>query len=96
MGPKLKFNLYVDLIVNKVTSHLLTATIMNGSHIGQVCHIPRIDLISQEGTLPIILKRRQFPVMLAFAMTINKSQGQSMFYLGFFYLILSSVMDNYM
>ena len=57
---------------------------MNGSHIGQVCHIPRIDLISQEGTLPIILKRRQFPVMLAFAMTINKSQGQSMLYLGIF------------
>ena len=57
---------------------------MNGSHVGQVCHIPRIDLITQEGNLPFTLKRRQFPVMLAFAMTINKSQGQSMLYLGLF------------
>jgi len=31
-------------------------------------------------TLPVPLKRLQFPVRLAFAMTINKSQGQSVEY----------------
>jgi ATP-dependent DNA helicase PIF1 len=28
-------------------------------------------------TLPFKLKRKQFPIMLSFAMTINKAQGQT-------------------
>jgi ATP-dependent DNA helicase PIF1 len=42
----------------------------------------RIDILSQEDALPFILKRRQFPIKLAFAMTINKSQGQSLQHVG--------------
>jgi len=38
--------------------------------------IPRITLEPSAETLSIPLKRRQFPVCLVFAMTINKSQGQ--------------------
>lgn len=38
--------------------------------------IPRIPLTSTD--LPFHFKRIQFPVKLAFAMTINKSQGQSL------------------
>ena len=39
--------------------------------------IPRIKLISSE-ELPFELHRVQFPVRLAFGITINKSQGQSL------------------
>jgi ATP-dependent DNA helicase PIF1 len=39
--------------------------------------LPRIQLISGEERMPFQLSRRQFPVRLAFAMTINKSQGQT-------------------
>ncbi|KXN91865.1 ATP-dependent DNA helicase PIF1 [Leucoagaricus sp. SymC.cos] len=42
--------------------------------------IPRIQLSPSAETLPIPLKHCQFPVHLAFAMTINKSQGQSVKY----------------
>lgn len=39
-------------------------------------------MTSLEGDLAFILCRRQFPVQLCFAMTINKSQGQSLSYVG--------------
>lgn len=31
-----------------------------------------------QSTLPFKMQRRQFPIQLSFAMTINKSQGQSL------------------
>jgi len=49
---------------------------------GKVVLIPRIRLSSNTQTLPVPLKRLQFPVRLAFAMTINKSQGQSVEHVG--------------
>jgi len=44
--------------------------------------IPRIRLSPNAEILPVPLKRLQFPVRLAFAMTINKSQEQSVKYVG--------------
>jgi len=49
---------------------------------GKVVFIPRIRLSSNTETSLMLLKRLQFPVRLAFAMTINKSQGQLVQYVG--------------
>jgi len=49
---------------------------------GKIVLIPRIRLPPNAETLPVPLKRLQFPVKLAFAMTINKSQGQPVEYVG--------------
>jgi ATP-dependent DNA helicase PIF1 len=39
--------------------------------------IPRIKLHSSDTDLTFVLSRKQIPVRLCFAMTVNKSQGQS-------------------
>jgi len=49
---------------------------------GKMVFIPRIRLSPNAEILPVPLKRLQFPVRLAFAMTINKSQGQSVEHVG--------------
>jgi len=37
-----------------------------------------MDLVSSDSGLPFKFQRRQFPISLCFAMTINKSQGQTL------------------
>jgi hypothetical protein len=57
--------------------NVLLCEIIVGDKAGQVVLIPRITLESSKN-LPITFYRKQFPVRLAFAMTINKSQGQTL------------------
>ena len=51
--------------------------IITGHHAGLLAIIPRITLTRSQG-LSFEFRCCQFPVHLAFAMTINKSQGQSL------------------
>ncbi|GBP68489.1 ATP-dependent DNA helicase PIF1 [Eumeta japonica] len=64
------------LAVKKLMNNVIEATIMKGKYKGEDVLIPRIPMIPTD--LPFDFKRLQFPVRLAFAMTINKSQGQSL------------------
>ena len=67
-GTRLKFDKAID---NK----LLQCSIVES---GRVVLIPRITFIPKSGEYPFEWQRRQFPVRPAFALTINKSQGQTM------------------
>ena len=60
-------------IVTRLTRRILEVRLLSGNYV----LIPRIKLIYIDPEMPYHLHRLQFPVSLAFAMTINKSQGQS-------------------
>eukprot|EP00123_Amoebidium_parasiticum_P010316 comp20018_c0_seq1/m.24565 comp20018_c0_seq1/g.24565 ORF comp20018_c0_seq1/g.24565 comp20018_c0_seq1/m.24565 type:complete len:133 (-) comp20018_c0_seq1:71-469(-) len=50
-----------------------------GTTLAKGFFLPRISLRSgNDLNVPLVFKRRQFPVRLAYAMTINKSQAQSL------------------
>nr|VDD13456.1 unnamed protein product [Brassica oleracea] len=66
------------MILTHVGDRMLKAEIITGSHIGKEVLIPRIVLLYDETKLPFTLRRRQFPIRLCYAMTINKCQSQSL------------------
>jgi len=57
---------------------ILEGELISGSHIDEKVFIPRLSLTPSDLKIPFKFSRRQFPLTLSFAMTINKSQGQSL------------------
>ncbi|CAB5185425.1 unnamed protein product [Rhizophagus irregularis] len=72
------------LICCSFQKHAIEAEIITGKHTGLYTFISRITLSPSNTNFPFTLKRRQFSVQLAFAMTINKSQGQSLNWVGLY------------
>ncbi len=71
-----------QMILTRFRPHVLECRLLSGNNAGKAVFIPRITINADTAELPIAFSRRQFPVRLAFAMTINKSQGQSVTYVG--------------
>ncbi|XP_050887928.1 uncharacterized protein LOC127093069 [Lathyrus oleraceus] len=66
------------LIVTRLANHVIEAKIMSGKNIGNIFYIPRMYMSPSDSPWPFKLIRRQFPIIFSYAMTINKSQGQSL------------------
>ncbi len=66
------------MIVRRFTMRVIEVEIITRKGAGNVAFIPRIKFISDNNSLPFTFARKQFPLRLAYAMTINKSQGQTL------------------
>jgi len=74
----------IRLQVKHLGKNVISATIITGKNIGDKFFIPRMNLVPLDSGLPFKFQRRPFPISLCFAMTINKSQGQSLSRVGLY------------
>jgi ATP-dependent exoDNAse (exonuclease V) alpha subunit len=92
------------IIIMKLREYSIKVKIISGQFHGKDRMIPRITLTADMGEGAWKHSRKQFPVRLCFAMTINKTQGQSLqkigidlrqpvFAHGQFYVAFSRVTD---
>ena len=83
------------LVVRKFKDHVIYCEIITGPHKGEHVLLPRITLTPNEEEIPFELKRQQFPIKLAFCLTINKAQGQTFKKLDFMPKNHYFIMDNF-
>lgn len=68
------------LAVQHLRNNVIEATILTGPFRGENVLLPRIPMRPTDA--PVEFSRLQFPVRLAFAMSINKAQGQTLRHCG--------------
>ncbi|KAK9740767.1 hypothetical protein RND81_03G058500 [Saponaria officinalis] len=66
------------LIITHLGKFIVEGKIITGSKIGNKVLIPRIVMTSMHSKIPFVLKWRKYPLRTCYAMTINKSQWQSL------------------
>jgi ATP-dependent DNA helicase PIF1 len=79
-------NLYngTRLIITRMWRYVLEGRVASGSNIGDKVYVPRLSLQPSDTRIPFKFQRRQFPITVCFAMTINKRQGQSLKQVGIY------------
>ena len=66
------------MLIRKIHSRVIKAEIVTGCSIEKIVFLPCINSSPTDSAFPFKFKRRQFPLRPAFAMTINKAQGQTL------------------
>jgi ATP-dependent DNA helicase PIF1 len=65
-------------VVTKILQNTIEVLNITGTFIGTTTLIPRVKLIDDSQTFPFQLVRVQYPLRCCYAMTITKSQGQTL------------------
>ncbi|KAM0910887.1 hypothetical protein ACQ4PT_013858 [Festuca glaucescens] len=66
------------LLITRLADYVFEATVMTGLAVGQSVCIPKIVLNATNPEWPFVFQWRQFPVRVCYAVTINKSHGQTL------------------
>jgi hypothetical protein len=69
-------------ILTRHSNRVLEVRLLTGEHAGQTVFIPRVANQASEENVSFRFTRRQFPIKVCFIMIINKSQGQSVKFVG--------------
>ncbi|CAN7099598.1 unnamed protein product [Brassica rapa subsp. narinosa] len=72
------------LQITQLMDFMVQARIITGERIGEIVDIPRLLITPSDTRLPFKMRRRQLPLAVAFAITINKSLGQSLSQVGLY------------
>ncbi|KAL9808889.1 putative DNA helicase [Arabidopsis thaliana] len=72
------------LEITQMGPFILQAMILTGDRAGHLVLIPRLKLTPSNTKLPFRMRRTQLPLVVCFAVTINKSQAQSLKRVGIF------------
>ncbi|CAJ2673035.1 unnamed protein product [Trifolium pratense] len=64
------------LIITKMADHVIEGKIMSGKHAGNVTYIARMTTSPSQSPWPFKLSRTQFPIVVSYAMTINKVKSK--------------------
>ncbi|KAH1060573.1 hypothetical protein GYH30_004170 [Glycine max] len=64
---------FLNSLNTPMAEHVIAAEIISGKNIGLTVYIPRMSMSPSQSPWPFKLLRRKFPIMLSYAMTINKS-----------------------
>ncbi|CAA7062247.1 unnamed protein product [Microthlaspi erraticum] len=72
------------LQITQLADFMVEAKVITGDKVGVKVIIPRLLITPSDTLLPFKMRRRQLPLAVAFAITINKSQGQSLSQVGIF------------
>ncbi|KAL9816356.1 putative DNA helicase [Arabidopsis thaliana] len=66
------------LQITQLCSHIVEARVITRDRINDIVYIPLINITPSDTKLTFKMRRRLFPLSVIFAMTIKKSQGQSL------------------
>lgn len=72
------------LQITQLMDFMVEARILTGAKVGEIAYIPRLLITPTDKRLHFKKRRRQLTLAVAFAITINKSQGQSLSEVGLF------------
>ncbi|XP_061363930.1 uncharacterized protein LOC133307434 [Gastrolobium bilobum] len=72
------------LLISRLGNRVVEGTVLTESNIGETVLIPRMTMSPSSHSFPVHFQRRQFPLVVSFAMSIDKSQGQSLSHVGIY------------